>query len=452
MAAGPSSASRGRIVGAEEAQRIGLLNAVLPTDGFRAAAIAWCQQISRHPGPAVFAAKRAVVEGLRGSLDDGLRLEGQLFLALNASEDAKARNAAVSRTASDLGGVEGALMEFDLMTGGLPLRRMQDLARDAQAAGFSGLVVTESGRTAYLGCAAAALAADLDLLTGVAVAFPRSPMVTASVAWELAEASGGRFRLGLGTQVKAHIERRYGSEFEHPGPRLREYVAALRAIFAAFRGEERLAHEGEFWNLSLLPAMWSPGSHRRAGPAHRPRRRQPVDAADGGRRRRRRARAPAQHGAVPARHRPPRAGRGCRERRTFARGPRRDRAHLRGAGCHHRTRCRPSARWPGCRSPSTGRRRTTPSSSSSSAVRAPRPAIREKQKAGDLAGMAAVIDDDLLEHFCVSGDWATVADGLIARHQGVATRVVSYFAGMAWARDPATLGPWGELARAVRAA
>jgi hypothetical protein len=79
-------------------------------------------------------------------------------------------------------------------------------------------------------------------------------------------------------------------------------------------------------------------------------------------------------------------------------------------------------------------------------------AIREKQKAGDLAGMAAVIDDEILEHFCISGDWATVADGLVDRYQGVATRVVSYFAGMAWARDPATLGPWGELARAVRAA
>ena len=96
----------GRIVPAEEAHRIGLLNAVLPTDGFRDAAIVWCQQISRHPGPAVFAAKRAVVEGLRGPLDAGLRLEGELFLQLNASDDAKARNEAVARGASDLGGVE----------------------------------------------------------------------------------------------------------------------------------------------------------------------------------------------------------------------------------------------------------------------------------------------------------------------------------------------------------
>src|SRR6188508_502150 len=137
-------------------------------------------------------------------------------------------------------------MRVDLMATPMPLARMQDLARDAAAAGFSGLVITEAGRTAYLGCAAATLGApELDILTGVAVAFPRSPMVTAQVAWELADATGGRFRLGLGTQVRAHIERRYGSDFDHPGPRLREYVLAVRAIFAAFRGEAPLQHEGE---------------------------------------------------------------------------------------------------------------------------------------------------------------------------------------------------------------
>ena len=62
-------------------------------------------------------------------------------------------------------------------------------------------------------------------------------MVTASVAWELADATGGRFRLGIGPQVRAHVERRYSSAFEHPGPRLREYVEALHAIFRAFRGD-----------------------------------------------------------------------------------------------------------------------------------------------------------------------------------------------------------------------
>ena len=145
------------------------------------------------------------------------------------------------------------------MTGGTPLGEFQEFARRSAGAGYAGLVVTESGRTAYLACAAAALTpADLDLATGVAVAFPRSPMVTASVAWELAEATGGRFRLGIGTQVRAHIERRYSSPFDPPGPRLREYVLALRSIFAAFRGE-RLSFDGEYYRLSLLPAMWSPG-------------------------------------------------------------------------------------------------------------------------------------------------------------------------------------------------
>ena len=85
-------------------------------------------------------------------------------------------------------------------------------------------------------------------------------MITAQLAWELADATAGRFRLGLGTQVRAHIVRRYDAPFDHPGPRLREYVKAVRACFAAFRGEAPLAYEGEFYKLSLLPAQWSPGA------------------------------------------------------------------------------------------------------------------------------------------------------------------------------------------------
>lgn len=87
----------GRVVEAEEAKQIGLLNDVLPTTGFVDHAVEWCSRIARHPAHAVFAAKRAVVEGLRLPLTDGLRLEVELFLSANASDDAKARNAAVRR-------------------------------------------------------------------------------------------------------------------------------------------------------------------------------------------------------------------------------------------------------------------------------------------------------------------------------------------------------------------
>jgi len=340
-------------------------------------------------------------------------------------------------------------MRFDLMTAGLPLRRMQQLALDAKAAGFSGLVVTEAGRSAYLSCGAAALATDLDLLTGVAVAFPRSPMVTAQLAWELAEVSGGRFRLGLGTQVRAHIERRYGSEFTRPGPRMRDYVLAVRAVFDAFRNGTALAYDGEFWKLSLLPAIWSPGPIDVPDPA--------IDLAAVNPWMLRMAGEVADGVHVHPLNTPTylrdtvlpelaigaeRSGRSVADLEvivpTFAApGSTPEQVH----GLREMARMQ------------TAFYGSTPNYAFIfEQVGAPGTTerIRERQKAGDLAGMAAVIDDDLLEHFCVSGDWATVADGLVERHKGVADRVVSYFAGMDWARDPASLGPWGELARAVQ--
>ena len=129
------------------------------------------------------------------------------------------------------------MIDLDMMAYARPLPEIQQLAKRAEAAGLGTLWLTESGRTAYLSCAAAALVTErIGLGTAVAVAFPRSPMITAKVAWELAEASDGRFTLGLGTQIKAHIERRYSAEYLPPGPRMRDYVRALQAIFAAFRG------------------------------------------------------------------------------------------------------------------------------------------------------------------------------------------------------------------------
>jgi len=330
-------------------------------------------------------------------------------------------------------------MKVDLMTGGLPLRRAQALANDAERAGFDGMVVTEGGRTAYLTCAAAALAAQLDLATGVAVAFPRSPMVTAAVAWELAEATGGRFRLGVGTQVRAHVERRYASEFDPPGPRLREYVQAVRACFRAFRGEAPLTFSGDFWSMNLLPAQWSPGPLPVPDP--------PIDVAAVNPWMLRMAAEVADGIHVHPLNTPtylettvvPAAGSAELIVPAFT-AP--------GETTEDRERWRERVRAQIAFYGSTpnyafifeqlGREGTTDR-------------IRERMKAGDVAGMAAVIDDDLLEHFCVSGTYAEVADGLIARYGGLADRIVLYSAGSAWQEDPAALGAWGELARDVAA-
>src|SRR5436190_15364282 len=134
-------------------------------------------------------------------------------------------------------------MRFDLMTTGTTWDHAAQLARDVEGAGFSGMLFTETSQTPWMSIAAAATAAPtLEFTTGIAVAFPRSPMVSAALAWELAENTAGRYRLGLGSQVRAHVERRYGAEFQPPGPRMKDYVQAVQACLRAFRGEERLAH------------------------------------------------------------------------------------------------------------------------------------------------------------------------------------------------------------------
>jgi probable F420-dependent oxidoreductase len=151
-------------------------------------------------------------------------------------------------------------MNVDAMSVPHPLAAMVEHAARVSAAGFDGMVLTEGGRSVFPAATAAALGApQLHLATGVAVAFARSPMVAAQAAWELQEATGGRFRLGLGTQVRTHVVRRYGADFEHPGPRLADYVTAVKACFAAFRGAA-LDHHGTFFELTFLNPQWSPGS------------------------------------------------------------------------------------------------------------------------------------------------------------------------------------------------
>jgi probable F420-dependent oxidoreductase len=133
------------------------------------------------------------------------------------------------------------------------------LAREARAIGFDGMFTAETNHDPFLPIAAAATTTpDLEYGTAVAVAFARSPMVTAMAAWDLAAATHGRFILGLGTQIKAHITRRFSMDWDRPGPRLREYVEAIRAIWGRWQDGTPLRFRGEFYQHTLTAPFFEP--------------------------------------------------------------------------------------------------------------------------------------------------------------------------------------------------
>jgi probable F420-dependent oxidoreductase len=341
-------------------------------------------------------------------------------------------------------------MKVHVMSGASRLAQFQTFARRSGDAGFSGLVITESGRTAYLACTAAALSgADLDIATGVAVAFPRSPMVTASVAWELADATAGRFRLGIGPQVRAHVVRRYASEFDPPGPRMRDYVLALKAIFRAFRGTEPLSFDGEYYKLSLLPAMWSPGALAYPDP--------PIDVA---------------------------AVNPWMLRMT---GRHADGVHVHplNTPTYYRETLLPSlaasgrdlsdfavfvplftavgdtdeeqSRWREASRSMVSFYGSTPNYAfifDQLGFEGTTDKLRAKQKEGDLAGMAAVISDDLLAHFVVEGTWDQLPQRIVDRCQPLTVHDVQpvlYLAGSSAQADDGTFERFGEVARRATA-
>lgn len=130
---------------------------------------------------------------------------------------------------------------------------MQAAARSAEALGFDAFATPEIAHDPFLNMAVAALATErIGLRTAIAVAFPRSPMVVAGMAWDLHENSGGRFSLGLGTQVKGHNERRFSVPWSAPAARLREYVESLRAIWRCWQTGGPLDYQGEHYQFSLM--------------------------------------------------------------------------------------------------------------------------------------------------------------------------------------------------------
>ncbi len=152
-------------------------------------------------------------------------------------------------------------MKFDVTIFPNNLNVAAAIAQQVEAYGFSGLWTSETAHNPFLPLTHAAAATErIDLGTAIAVAFPRSPMITAQIAWDLAAQSNGRFILGLGTQVKPHIEKRFSTTWSAPAPRLREYVEALRAIWDTFQTGAPLRYRGEHYTFRLMTPFFNPGA------------------------------------------------------------------------------------------------------------------------------------------------------------------------------------------------
>ncbi|MDP6376569.1 MAG: TIGR03617 family F420-dependent LLM class oxidoreductase [Pseudomonadales bacterium] len=340
-------------------------------------------------------------------------------------------------------------MQFDLMTGSSSWEKTAELAMQLEKAGFSGMLFTESDQVPWMMIAAAATAAPtLEFTTGIAVALPRSPMISAQIAWELAHNTGGRFRLGLGSQVRGHVERRYGATWDKPAPQMRDYVQAFKACIRAFRREEKLHHEGPYYQLSLLPEQWSPPRHEyedikidisAVGPYMC---RVAGELCDG-------VHVHPMHSMHYINNRLlPEIERG---------------AALTGRSAGDVDLMVPVFTVPGDspeeREPMIARTRTqiafygsTPNYAfqfddlgfSGTTAR-----LRELMKKGDLQALANTITDEMLEHFALVARWDDMADALNARYAGVASRVVTYLASADIRQNPNNLAKWGEISRAL---
>ncbi len=142
----------------------------------------------------------------------------------------------------------------------LDIAKVFGSAAQIESLGFDGVIANETRDDPFLLLALAAQATErLELATSVAIAFPRAPAITAMTAWQLQALSGGRFTLGLGSQVRAHIVRRFGLPASPLGSWMRDYIGAVRAIWACWQNGTPLQFESEHYQLDLMSSLFTPG-------------------------------------------------------------------------------------------------------------------------------------------------------------------------------------------------
>ncbi len=151
-------------------------------------------------------------------------------------------------------------MKIDAQLGPTDLHDVAQAVQRYERLGFDGVWTLENMHDPYVPLVLAAQATQrLQLGTNIAIAFARSPFSTAVTAWDMQHLSRGRFHLGLGTQVRAHVERRFSMPFEHPARRIKDYVRCLRAVWDSFQTGAPANYEGEFFRFKLITPAFNPG-------------------------------------------------------------------------------------------------------------------------------------------------------------------------------------------------
>lgn len=151
-------------------------------------------------------------------------------------------------------------MRIETSARNVPIKEIAGFASAAEELGFDAFTQPEIKQDPFLTLALSANTTErVRLATSVAIAFPRSPMVVAYQSRNVHDLSGGRFELGIGTQVKGHIQRRFSTTWGSPGPRLREYVESLHAIWDTWQNGTPLNYEGDFYSFTLMTPEFNPG-------------------------------------------------------------------------------------------------------------------------------------------------------------------------------------------------
>lgn len=339
------------------------------------------------------------------------------------------------------------MIKLDTAVEGLSPSSMARSAKRAEELGFAGLMTAEASHEPYLPLMVAAEHSErVELLTGIALAFTRSPMTTAYTAWDLQRYSKGRFILGLGTQIKAHNEKRFSVAWDRPGPRLRDLVLSLRAIWDVWQNGGRLRYEGEFYRFTLMTPFFDPG--------------------------------PQEHGSVPVYiagvnpYMCRLAGELCDGfhvhpihtvkylnevvRPLVAEGAARsdrDPAELKYvSGCFvvFADNDEEQERWTAMTKQQIAFYASTPAYKSILAVHGWEdlgPQLTELSKAGKWEDMAGLISDDMLDQMAVTGARSEIAGKLVEKYDGLLDRITLYCG-----RDAAEEDWWSELAGKLAAA